>query len=402
MCNISHLWLKPGPYAPPFLHTLRHSQYTLLPNWLVHHFAVSSKKFLHIFLVAKPQQRLSNSATYSFIPFNFSEVTSALFVSVLLAREVQHVTSKKVVAIQASGILVSPSPCLLPAPHMVLALEPCLHGEGCALGGVGEGSLPAVCHSPDTQDKPWPHSGLWAKLLHILYKYFKHFNMLNKPGVSCSLWHSFPGVTSEEVLLLHLELLSPLSLFSWTWWSWVVAGDSSVAEVCLDEVLLLNGRSCFPLKSDCYHKWRAYKTHPVSSGIYCHHWLGDLEILIAYFWEGYPRINKQSPFLGRLWKQLGPEQRGAPDKANCRRTNHPWMRHCRDSSWKKLLWALPPSYCYLLLPVLASQTTTHTNTKINNRFTKPQQRHIKHLWNNLFFASIIPAIADEAWSGSLW
>lgn len=163
MCNISHLWLKPGSYALPFLHALRCSQYTSFPSWLAHHFAVRSKKFVRIFFVAKPQQRLSNSAAYGFIPFHFSEVISALFVSMLLTRKVQHITSKKVVEIQASGILVSPSPCLLPAPHMVLALEPWLHGEGCALGGVDEGSQPhclqfatLYTHTGQAMAPQWP------------------------------------------------------------------------------------------------------------------------------------------------------------------------------------------------------------------------------------------------------
>lgn len=94
-CSISPLWLKPGSHAPFFLHRLGCSKYTLLPRCLVHHFAVSSEKFLHIFCcqTAAKAEHLSNFQIVSLLFLRPDK--GILDVGMPLTQEMQHVTSKK-------------------------------------------------------------------------------------------------------------------------------------------------------------------------------------------------------------------------------------------------------------------------------------------------------------------
>lgn len=94
-CSMSPPWLKPCSYAPIFLRRLGCSQYILLPRCLVHYFAVSTEKSLHIFCcqTAAKVEHLRNLQVVSLMFLGPDK--SILDVGMPLTWEVQHVTSKK-------------------------------------------------------------------------------------------------------------------------------------------------------------------------------------------------------------------------------------------------------------------------------------------------------------------
>lgn len=168
-CSISPLWLKPGSHDPIFLHRLTCSQYILLPRCLVHHFAVSTEKLLHIFChqTAAKVKHLNNLQIVSLM--FLSPDKSILDVGMPLTREVQHVTSKKAEQLEwrrfrLQAFKQSCSPRLLSAPYMAPAAKTAAAWGGLCQGrGVRRVSAPlAACtthHSPPTPDKSRPHSG---------------------------------------------------------------------------------------------------------------------------------------------------------------------------------------------------------------------------------------------------
>lgn len=109
---------------------------------------IKSEKFLHIFCcqTTANTEHLSNLEIVSLL-FRRPE-KSILEVSVLLTWEAQHVTSKKAQQLERRRLRLqafkeSRSPSLLSAPYMASGSETvAAPGEGCATGGVCEGSQP--------------------------------------------------------------------------------------------------------------------------------------------------------------------------------------------------------------------------------------------------------------------